>query len=141
MGVDFLAEPIRRAVEKAQTRNLAATFLVKDALELDTLLQTFDSAIDCGLFHVFSESDRAKYVAGLKAVVKREGRLFLMCFSDEEPGTAGPHRISQADLRTAFAEGWNIESIEPARFQILPDFQNMFTPGGPKAWFLVAERD
>jgi hypothetical protein len=34
-------------------------------------------------------------VAGLATVLKSGGRLFLMCFSDQEPGTQGPRRISQ----------------------------------------------
>ena len=34
---------------------------------------------------------------------------------DEEPGEQGPRRVSRKELHAAFAEGWGIESIEPAR--------------------------
>ena len=37
---------------------------------------------------------RHRYVEGLTTVVKPDGRLFLLCFSDDEPGTQGPRRGS-----------------------------------------------
>jgi maltose alpha-D-glucosyltransferase/alpha-amylase len=36
-----------------------------------------------------------RYVEGLAHVTKPGGRLFLACFSDEEPGTEGPRRVSR----------------------------------------------
>src|SRR4051794_1150735 len=51
--IDFLAEPINRATQKAVERGLAATFLVMDALELQEIPEVFDTVIDSGLFHVF----------------------------------------------------------------------------------------
>ena len=111
-----------------------------DALALKEIPQVFDNVIDCGLFHVFSDADRKKYVEGLATVLKPGGRLFLMCFSDEEPGTVGPRRVSKAELQAAFADGWTIESITPARFQVIPEFKETFSAGGPKAWFVVVGR-
>ncbi len=63
-GIDFLVEPINRAKQKAAERGLTATFLVMDALALTELPEVFDSAIDSGLFHVFSDDDRQRYVEG-----------------------------------------------------------------------------
>jgi hypothetical protein len=66
----------------------------------------------------------------------------LACFSDEEPGTQGPRRISKKELKDAFTKGWAIESIQPVRFEIRPDFKDMaFSEGGPKAWFAVVRRE
>ncbi len=110
-GIDFLAEPVTIAKRKAAERGLMATFLVMDALTLKELPEVFDSAIDSGLFHVFSDEDRRRYVEGLATVLKPGGRLFLLCFSDEEPGTQGPRRVPKEELHAAFAEGWNIESV------------------------------
>src|SRR5438067_7550901 len=42
-GIDFLAEPIRRAQRKAAERRLLATFLVKDALTLKDWGERFDA--------------------------------------------------------------------------------------------------
>ncbi len=141
MGIDFLAEPIQRASTKAAERGLTATFLVLNALALKELPEVFDSAIDSGLFHLFSDEDRRRYVEGLASVLKPGGRLFLLCFSDAEPGEQGPRRVSRKEIGNAFAEGWVVESIEPARFEVRPDPNDIsFSEGGPKVWFVVARK-
>jgi SAM-dependent methyltransferase len=141
-GIDFLEEPIIRARRKAAERGLTATFFVMDALALKDLPEVFDSVIDSGLFHVFSDEDRMRYVEGLANVLKPGGRLFLLCFSDEEPGTQGPRRVSQQELHDAFAQGWAIESIEPSRYEVRPDLKDLsFSSGGPRAWFAVVRRE
>jgi SAM-dependent methyltransferase len=141
-GIDYLAEPIERAKRKAAERGLTATFLVFDALALHELPEVFDSVIDSGLFHVFSDDDRRRYVAGLATVVRPGGRIFLLAFSDAEPGTLGPRRISERELREAFADGWQVESIEARRFAVRDDLPaGTFSPGGPKSWFAVIRRE
>ena len=67
-GIDFLEEPIRRAKLKAAKRALNVAFLVKDAMTLKDWSERFDAVIDGGLFHVFSDDDRKKYVEGLAKV-------------------------------------------------------------------------
>lgn len=140
-GIDFLDEPIQRAQRKATERGVAATFLVKDAMTFKDWQERFDNVIDSGLFHVFNDEDRRRYVEGLATILKPGGRLFLMCFSDEEPGTQGPRRVSAKEIRDAFAEGWVVDSIELVRFEVRPDLKDFtFSEGGPKAWFVVARR-
>lgn len=140
-GIDFLEEPIRQAQQKSRQRGLDATFLIKDALSLADWSERFDNAIDSGLFHVFGDEDRKRYVEGLGHVIMPTGRLFLLCFSDDEPGTEGPRRVSRQELHAAFFGGWNVESIEPSRFEVRPDLKGFtFSPGGPKAWFAVIQR-
>jgi SAM-dependent methyltransferase len=140
-GIDFVEEAIRRAKQKAEGRNLPVTFLVKDALDLKGWGKQFDNVIDSGLFHVFSDQDRRRYVEGLAAVLQPGGRLFLLCFSEEEPGTQGPRRVSKQELHASFAHGWVIEAIEPARLEVIPNLKDMqFSEGGPKAWLAVIRR-
>jgi cyclopropane fatty-acyl-phospholipid synthase-like methyltransferase len=140
-GIDFLEVPLERAKRKAADRGLAVTFLVKDATTLKDWSERFDNVIDSGLFHVFPDGDRKKYVEGLGVVLKQGGRLFLLCFSDEEPGMQGPRRISKKELHDAFAEGWSIESIESIRIEINPNFKDFpLSEGGPRAWFAVVRR-
>jgi cyclopropane fatty-acyl-phospholipid synthase-like methyltransferase len=139
--IDFLEVPIQRAKRKATERGVQVTFLVKDALTFKNWSERFDNVIDSGLFHVFSDEDRRRYVEGLATILKPGGRLFLMGFSNDEPGTQGPRRVSQKELHVAFAEGWSIESIEPSRFEVRPDLKDFtFSEGGPKAWVVVARR-
>jgi cyclopropane fatty-acyl-phospholipid synthase-like methyltransferase len=141
VGIDFVAEAIRRARRKAAHRGLAVEFLVKDALSLADWNQRFATVIDCGLFHVFSDEDRRRYVRGLAQVLEPGGWLFLLCFSDEEPGNEGPRRVSRRELYNAFADGWEVESIQPARCEIHPEFTEVtFSEGGPKMYFAVIRR-
>ncbi len=140
-GFDFLEGPIAAAKQKAAEKGLPATFLIKDALRLQDWTERFDNIIDSGLFHVFTDADRVRYVQGLATVLKPSGRLFLLCFSDQVPGTVGPRRISQNELRTSFADGWQIESIEPSHFEVRPEMREaMFGGIEPRAWFMIARR-
>jgi cyclopropane fatty-acyl-phospholipid synthase-like methyltransferase len=140
-GIDFLAEPIIRAKMKAAERGLTAAFLVMDALALKDLPELFDNVIDSGLFHVFNDEDRKRYVEGLVTILKPGGRFFLLCFSDEEPGMQGPRRVSKKEIEVAFTKDWAVESIEPARFEVRPSLKDItFSEGGPKAWFVTVRR-
>ncbi len=103
LGIDFLERPLQEARRKAQERGVSAEFLRMDALDLTTLDRRFDSVIDSGLFHVFSDEDRPRYVAGLAHVTNPGGRVFLLCFSDEEPGAvakAGGNDESSSPVRS-----------------------------------------
>jgi cyclopropane fatty-acyl-phospholipid synthase-like methyltransferase len=121
LGIDFLERPVQEARRKAQERGLDAEFAHMDALGLVAFDRRFDTVIDSGLFHVFSDENRARYVAGLAHVTRPGGRLYLLCFSDEEPGTQGPRWVSQAELRGAFSDGWDVEEIRPERFEVRTD--------------------
>ena len=133
-GVDVASTAITIAQRKAEERGLSARFFVRDALTLGELGEHFDTVLDSGLFHCFDDDDRMHYVKSLNAVVMPGGRLLLCCFSNEEPGDWGPRRVHQEDLRASFAEGWKIESIEPAVFDI-----NIET-GTARAWLMTATR-
>jgi cyclopropane fatty-acyl-phospholipid synthase-like methyltransferase len=141
IGIDFVEEAIRRARRKAAERGVTVEFLVKDATTLAGWGERFASVIDCGLFHVFSDDDRRRYVEGLSQVVVPGGRLFLLCFSDEEPGNEGPRRVARQELYDAFAGGWEVESVQRVQIEVNPDFTEMkFSEGGPRAWFAVIRR-
>jgi cyclopropane fatty-acyl-phospholipid synthase-like methyltransferase len=140
-GIDFLAVPIQRARQKVAERGVPVTFLVKEALTLKDWPERFDAVIDSGLFHVFSDDGRRRYVEGLATVLRPGGRLFLACFSDEEPGTQGPRQVSRKESQEAFARGWSIESVEPSRLEVRSDLKDLtFSEGGPKGWFVVVRR-
>jgi len=140
-GVDFLEPPLAAARRKAAERGVAANFLRMDALALAELPERFDAVTDCGLFHVFDDAGRASYVAALRRLLEPGARLFVLCFSAAEPGTHGPRRVSEPELRAAFADGWTVESLEPARFEVVPHVPGAeFTAGGAHAWFATIRR-
>jgi SAM-dependent methyltransferase len=129
-GIDLSATAIERARRKAAQRGLDATFVVGDVLELDALERRFATIVDNGVFHVFDDADRERYVRSLGDACEPGGVLHLMCFSEHTPGTAGPRRVTQSELRTAFADGWTVERIEPAEIEVRPDWASV----PAKAW-------
>jgi cyclopropane fatty-acyl-phospholipid synthase-like methyltransferase len=132
---------VREARRKAKAAGIEANFLVMDALAVGEIPERFDAVTDCGLFHVFDDARRSAYVAALAKLLETGGRVFLLCFSDAEPDEHGPRRVSERELRTAFADGWEVESIEPARFEVLPGIPHaIFSDGGAKAWFATIRR-
>ena len=118
VGIDIAPSAIRLAEAKANERRIHARFVVGDARDLEHLGETYDVILDCGLFHVFDDEDRAPFVASLASAVRIGGEYFMLCFSEQEPGGWGPRRITQGEIRNAFAEGWRIEAIEPADIQV-----------------------
>jgi len=117
-GLDAASTAIVLAQGKAAERGLDARFVVWNALDLESLGDQFDTVIDSALFHVFDDQRRARYIEGLATILRPGGRYLMCCFSDRQPGQWGPRRVTQDEIRTAFADGWNIESIESAQLGI-----------------------
>ena len=136
VGVDVSPRAIDRARRKAGERGIAVRFEVADALRLGELGLTFDTVIDSGLFHVFDDADRARYVTSLALVLEPGGTCYLMCFSDRQPGTMGPRRVSQEELRAAFSDGWAVASIVADAFEVNP---GLGTPTA-QAWLATIRR-
>jgi len=140
LGIDLSSLAIERAREKAAARGIEARFEVADALNLADLGLTYDTIIDSGLFHVFDDVDRARYVESLASVLTPGGTCYLMCFSDRQPGTVGPRRVSEEELRAAFGEGWAVESIEADAFDLQPAAAGLFGTDSAQAWRAAIER-
>lgn len=116
-GIDAAPSAIAAAKRKAAERGFAVRLLVWDALELAGLGEQFDTVLDSGLFHIFDDERRARYVEALAVVVPPGGQYLMCCFSDRQPGDWGPRRVSQAEIRASFGSGWRVDSIEPAQFE------------------------
>ena len=118
VGIDVAPSAIRLARAKASERGIAARFVVGDARNLASLGQQFDAILDCGLFHVFDDEDRAPFVASLASAIRPGGEYFMLCFSENEPPGWGPRRITRDEIREAFADGWHVDAIEPADLNV-----------------------
>jgi 2-polyprenyl-3-methyl-5-hydroxy-6-metoxy-1,4-benzoquinol methylase len=133
-GVDLAEVALERARGKAQAGGLSARFLSWDTRDLASLGERFDTALDCGMFHVLEDPDRPRFVEGLRAVLAPGGRYFMLCFSDQQPGVYGPRRVTQAELRASFAHGWRVDSIEPTLLELIP------SAGSAHAWLAIFTR-
>jgi len=133
-GIDGAPNAIERAQKRAADRGIPVTFVVGNALSLREMGRTFDTVIDSGLFHVFADDDRERYVGGLAEVLNPGGRFILLCFSEQEPGSEGPRRVTRDEIRESFRAGWRVESIGAARFETNRE------SGDARAWLAVITR-
>lgn len=132
VGIDGAPRAIRKAKSKAQARGLNVEFEVADALALPSPPSPFDTVIDSGCFHVFADEDRPRLRDSLARVIRPNGTYLMMCFSEREPGDWGPRRVTQAEIRSTFSDGWAVESIEPSQFAV--------NGGTTEAWLATIRR-
>ncbi len=132
-GVDVSQIAIERARAKARQRGLIAEFLVGDVLDLqavDRLDPPYDTVIDVGCFHTFANADRPLYAASLASVVEPGGVLHLLCFSELTPGTDGPRRVTEGELRATFSRDWRVQRVTAESFSVSSEWSGR----EPSAW-------
>ena len=135
-GVDTSPRAIGIARQKAAERGIATVrFEVGDALDLAFADAAFETVLDSGVFHVFDDEQRARFVESIRRVLAPGGSYHLLVFSDAQPGDWGPRRVTQSEIRESFARGWRVESIEPATIDIT------ISPEGALAWRSVIALD
>lgn len=128
VGYDSAPAAIELARAKARDRRIDARFEVRDALA--GLDGPWDTILDSGLFHVFDEPERQKYVDQLALSLADGGTLHVLCFSDRQPGELGPHRLTEADLRASFS-AWHVD-LERTTMQLVQ--------GTAEAWHATIRR-
>jgi cyclopropane fatty-acyl-phospholipid synthase-like methyltransferase len=129
LGIDIVPAAIEKALAKASERSLAADFRVWNAMKLQDLGRKFNSVIDSGFFHTLSDEERPAFAETLASVLNPGGKYFMLCFSEFEPGSWGPRRVTQQEIRDTFGQGWQIDFIRPMRFHT-----NLDDPQCCKGW-------
>lgn len=130
-GVDTSDTAITAAKAKTRDRDLAVRFLMHNTLELPSLNEQFDTVIDCGMFHGFTDANRLVFAEGVHSILRPGGHYFMLCYSDGQPaGETGPRLVSEKEIRDTFTDGWRINSIEPSRYKTT----EAELPDGALAW-------
>ncbi|MGH3877481.1 MAG: class I SAM-dependent methyltransferase [Actinophytocola sp.] len=122
-GVDLAPSAIARARRKAAERGLAAEFVAADATELSGYDGGFDTVVDSGLLHCLQPSAQVRYLDVLRRICRPGGRVAVLCFADL-PAARTPDRgrLTEDGLRELFADGWDVEALEPAAILgLIPD--------------------
>lgn len=117
-GLDSTPAAIAAAEKKRDARGLRATFIVGDALDLAPLGRTFDTVLDCGLFHVITDEERRVYVAQLAHVLRPGGRHLMLGFATHTR-EQGPRGYTPDDLRAFFSPGYREVFIRATSFKAL----------------------
>jgi cyclopropane fatty-acyl-phospholipid synthase-like methyltransferase len=132
-GVDVSQVAIERARGKARQRGLIAEFIVGDVLDLasvDRLDPPYTTVIDVGCFHTFANADRPMYAQSVASVVEPGGVLHLLCFSELTPGTDGPRRVTEGELRATFSREWRVQRVTAESFAV----SSAWSGAPPSAW-------
>jgi SAM-dependent methyltransferase len=135
LGVDVAETALAIAREKACDRGIAIEFATADAFELERLERTFETVLDCGLFHTFDGHERPGYVTSLASATELGGTLYVLCFSDIGPGV-GPHPVTQGEILAAFhpSAGWDVAALEADRIHTI------YHENGAPAWLATVNR-
>lgn len=108
------------ALENARQRAAAAgaeiEFVMADAMDLSGLGRTFETVVDSALYHCLGAEQRARYIAGIHAVLAPGGKLHLLCFSDRMTDAVAVSRIAEEELRRVLAKGWRISRLERSHY-------------------------
>lgn len=134
-GIDLSALALQAAQRKARERSLTARFLHHDALRLPELGEVFDTVLDSLVLHAFGGPDRARYLDGIRRALRPGGRLFVLCYSDNQaPQIRVPHTMSRQGLESCFTDGWTLQPIQPTASR-----STVYTDG-VAAWLATATR-
>ena len=124
---------IEKAEQKARVAKLELDFQVGSGLDLGHLGQVYETVIDSGVFHIFTDVQRVQYLSNIKSVLKTGGLYYGLCFSEREPGDWGPRRVTPEEIKALFVGEWELVSLEPSMYQIR-------RPEPVKAWLITAKR-
>ena len=70
----------------------------------------------------------------LGAVLVPGGRYFVLCFNEREMRD-GPRRVTKAEIRDTFRDGWSIKDIQETKFE------NLIHEGGASAWLATIMKE
>jgi SAM-dependent methyltransferase len=122
------------AIEKARKISDRVNFIVDDILDSKFNENEFEYIFDRGCFHVLPINDRSRYVSKVNNILKKNGILFLKCFSDKEMLVEqGPYRFSPDKIKEIFGSDFEILSIKETVYQGTLDPL-------PKALFVVMRK-
>lgn len=113
LGVDYAPSAVEQARRNAEAKGVEARFEVADAMNLGNA--GYDTIVDSALFHIFDATDRPRYVRSLHAACRPGGLVHVLALSDRGRGF-GP-QVSESDIRGAFGDGWELESLEETTYR------------------------
>ncbi len=109
LGIDFARHAVELARQNAAAKGVDARFEVADVMNLGAEAR-YDTIVDSALFHIFDDTDRAKYVNSLHTACRPDALVHVLALSDAGRGF-GPE-VSETVVREAFGDGWQLEALD-----------------------------
>ncbi|HOW72284.1 MAG TPA: methyltransferase domain-containing protein [Phycisphaerae bacterium] len=121
IGVDISPTALERARQKAVTAGATCRFVLADVFKLPDLGEPFGLIVDIGCYHAVRKIDEAAYVAALHQLLAKDGLLLVLCGNAKENTDPGPPRVSEGEIRAAFADRFKIRHLREFRLDPMPD--------------------
>ncbi len=115
IGVDQVGGALRRARQRAESRQVTAEFVQTDVATLDPaqLGSGFDFFLDVGCFHGLSDPQRAAMGRAVTGLAGPAATLLLLAFKAGAAPRPLPRGADAADIEQAFPQ-WRIVDTEAA---------------------------
>lgn len=131
-GVDFIAQAIEVATERAKAADVNPIFHLADITNLDFLNGPYDFALDVGCGHNLKDEALISYRDQLKRLL-RLGATFMLFARLADTSSmvddVGPNGIDKSTLLEVFLDGFELRWIEEGQTEV--DDQNPWR----SAWF------
>ena len=114
LGIDFAPHAVEQARANAAEKGVYARFEVADAMNLGDE-PGYYTIVDSALFHIFDDTDRARYVRSLHSALRPGGVVHVLALSDAGRGF-GP-QVSESEIREAFGDGWVLEALDTTTYR------------------------
>jgi SAM-dependent methyltransferase len=116
-GSDISPAAILRA-KQVYSSEPNVNFIVDNILNTKFKEDEYHNIFDRGCFHVLHPSERLTYTKQIKRILKKDGTLFLKCFSVDEKREEGPYRFSKEQISEIFEkEYFKVTKIKDTVYQ------------------------
>ncbi|MBM3881052.1 MAG: class I SAM-dependent methyltransferase [Verrucomicrobia bacterium] len=133
-AIDLAPTALGLAEEKARQAGVRVRWLLADVLAVPELAP-FDLIFDRGCYHGVRGANAAGYVATLRRLSQPGTRILILAGNANEERQYGPPRVTEAQLRADFGDGFTFEWLRETRFDTANPDQ-----AGALAWSILLQR-
>lgn len=116
IGIDISPSAVKLARETASHAGVFGFFQEGDVRHIPVEDAYVDFVNDRGCFHTLEPDDRHSAVEEMHRVLRPKGLALVHVFSDQEPGSDGPHRFTRHELETLFQRRFAFEDFWAGEF-------------------------
>lgn len=124
-AIDLAPLAIERARQQAAEAHVSVNWIVGDVLAPPDLPGPFDFVFDRGCYHCIRRDDPTAGPARLLKILQHHTspgtRMLLLAGNADEQTEHGPPRVTAEEIRSDFESLFEIDELEPFRFEGAPD--------------------
>lgn len=133
-AIDIAPTALKLAKDKADKAGAEVRWIQADVLSPPEI-GPFDFIFDRGCYHGVRRQNATGYVGAVRRLSHLGTRILIIAGNANETRSGGPPRVSEAEIRQDFADGFTILSLRETRFD---------TAGGEAkgalAWAILLQR-